>query len=98
MSINFNDLPADIKFLIFNQNRAWTNEQIQNNKTKFNSCIQSINGFGLNIAFEEYRTSREILRVIREAKLYNINPFCMAWECCDGCDDDDCYYKDTYLI
>lgn len=33
--INFQDLPSDIKNLIFSQNRSWTKNEIEKNKFKF---------------------------------------------------------------
>jgi hypothetical protein len=40
--INFNELPNDIKNLIFQNNRAWTSNEIQNNKRKFLEVIDHI--------------------------------------------------------
>ena len=51
--INFNDLPADIKSLIFNHQVFKTHRALENNKkTKFkyyfNECICNINEFSKN--------------------------------------------------
>ena len=41
--MNFNDLPSDIKEIIFNKNRE---EQIKIEKEKFNMVIDNINDIG----------------------------------------------------
>jgi hypothetical protein len=41
--INFNELPNDIKNLIFEKNRAWTSNEIQMNKRIFLEVIDHIN-------------------------------------------------------
>lgn len=41
--LNFQDLPNDIKKLIFKNNRMWTNHEIQKNKKKFIEVIYHIN-------------------------------------------------------
>lgn len=40
--INFNELPNDIKNLIFQNNRAWSSNEIQNNKRKFLEVLDHI--------------------------------------------------------
>ena len=89
--INFNDLPCDILNLIYKKNRAWSNEQIQNNKDNFNDCIESMNGYGLMSGND--CDHKQMLVQIKEDKEALINPFCMACECCNGCDNADCYFK-----
>ena len=44
--MNFNDLPSDIKRLIFNKNRE---EQIKIEKEKFNMVIDNIDNVGTSI-------------------------------------------------
>lgn len=41
MNINFNDLPCDIKSKIFKINKD--EEEIQNNKLKYNTCMNELN-------------------------------------------------------
>tara|TARA_R100000805_G_C3620837_1_gene124698 strand:+ start:1068 stop:1376 length:309 start_codon:yes stop_codon:yes gene_type:complete len=41
--INFNDLPNDIKNLIFSKNRMWTKKQIDHNKFLFREVVDHIN-------------------------------------------------------
>jgi len=40
--LNFNELPADIKELIFKNNRPATSREINNNKEKYNNVLDHI--------------------------------------------------------
>lgn len=41
----FNELPNEIKQLIFQKNRSWTSRQIQRNKEKYDSVLEELKGF-----------------------------------------------------
>jgi hypothetical protein len=43
--INFNELPNEMKELIFKNNRHWTSSEITKNKIKFNKVIKEFKMF-----------------------------------------------------
>jgi|DEB0MinimDraft_10_1074344.scaffolds.fasta_scaffold103125_2 cell wall assembly regulator SMI1 len=43
--INFNELPNEIKELIFKNNRQWTSSEITKNKIKYNKVIKEFKMF-----------------------------------------------------
>ena len=42
VNMNFNNLPCDIKWLIFKNNRPWTSQQIQSNKNTFDEVMEEL--------------------------------------------------------
>ena len=53
--MNFNNLPCDIKQMIYEQNRSWTAQQISNNKTKYNEVINDFNDRITDVYWWNYR-------------------------------------------
>ena len=77
--LNFNELPNEIKEIIFKKNRPWTSRQIERNKDKFNLVLDELLGIADdtlhffynedeedNVIDEEWGFSHAILEFMRE--------------------------------
>jgi len=83
--INFNELPNEIKEIIFQKNRPWTSRQIERNKDKFNLVLDELLGIAddtlhyfyngeeeENIIDHEWGFSHAVLEFIREDQMENL--------------------------
>jgi len=93
VEINFNDLPCDIKDLIFGNNRKWVNDEIKKYKNMFQHVMYEIDNFK-NVVNEI--SGEDILKRIKHDMYQQSVPFCTACECVDGCGNNYCYYNFTY--
>ena len=57
--INFNELPTDIKELIFKKNRPATSKEINKNKEKFNIVLDHLEGLIKKTNMDYYDESEE---------------------------------------
>jgi hypothetical protein len=57
--INFNELPNEIKEIIFKKNRSWTSNQINRNKEKFEMVIDELRGMVENTIYSYYNEEDE---------------------------------------
>ena len=56
---NFNELPNEIKEIIFKKNRPWTSNQINRNKEKFEMVIDELKGMVEDTVISYYNEEDE---------------------------------------
>ena len=88
--INFNDLPCDIKKMIFKNNREETKKEIIHYKNMYNEVM-----FEFSDRFNPkiYNGGKDLLKQLKYDIYQKSVPFCMSCECVDGCSDVFCYYN-----
>lgn len=57
--LNFNELPNEIKEIIFQKNRSWTSNQINRNKEKFEMVIDELKGIADDTLHYFYNADEE---------------------------------------
>lgn len=57
--LNFNELPNEIKEIIFQKNRSWTSNQINRNKEKFEMVIDELRGMVEDTVISYYNEEDE---------------------------------------
>ena len=57
--MNFNNLPNEIKEIIFKKNRSWTSNQINRNKEKFEMVIDELRGMVEDTVISYYNEEDE---------------------------------------
>ena len=57
--MNFNNLPNEIKEIIFQKNRSWTSNQINRNKEKFEMVIDELRGMVEDTVISYYNEEDE---------------------------------------
>ena len=57
--MNFNNLPNEIKEIIFKKNRPWTSNQIKRNKNKFDIVLYELKGMVEDTIMSYYNEDEE---------------------------------------
>ena len=57
--LNFNELPNEIKEIIFKKNRSWTSNQINRNKEKFEMVLDELRGMVEDTVISYYNEEDE---------------------------------------